>query len=101
MPVHTDISMKLPEIAAICRRFEVKELSLFGSAAGPSFRQDSDVDFLVEFLPGTQIGLIQFGLLQQELKTLLGRKVDLVLKSGLKPFIRESVLESSEPVYAG
>jgi uncharacterized protein len=101
MPVHADISMKLPEIAAICHRFKVKELSLFGSAVGPSFRQESDVDFLVEFLPGTQVGLIQFGLLQQELETLLGRKVDLVPKSGLKPLIRESVLQSSEPVYAG
>jgi predicted nucleotidyltransferase len=101
MPVHSDISMKSPEIAAICHHFEVKELSLFGSAVGPSFRRESDLDFLVEFLPGTQVGLIQFGLLQQELETLLGRKVDLVPKSGLKPFIRESVLQSSEPVYAG
>jgi len=101
MPVHSDISMKLPEIAAICHRFKVKELSLFGSAAAANFRQESDIDFLVEFLPGTQVGLIQFGLLQQELETLLKRKVDLVPKSGLKPLIRESVLRSSEPVYAG
>jgi uncharacterized protein len=101
MPSHSDILKNSPEIAAICRRFKVKELALFGSAAGPDFGQESDIDFLVEFPPGAQVGLIQFGLLQQELETLLGRKVDLVPKSGLKPLIRDRVLRSSEPVYAG
>ncbi len=101
MPIHVDLSIKLPEIAAICRRFEVRELSLFGSAVGSGFRPDSDIDLLVEFEHGAQIGLIQFGLLQEELELLLGRKVDLVPKSGLKPTIRERVLQSAEPVYAG
>ncbi|MBZ5529458.1 MAG: nucleotidyltransferase domain-containing protein [Acidobacteriia bacterium] len=96
MASRVDLSAKLPEIAAICRRFDVRELSLFG----PAFRTDSDLDFLIEFNPAARIGLIQLGLLQQELETLLGRKVDLVPKSGLKPLIRDSVLHSSEPVYA-
>jgi predicted nucleotidyltransferase len=101
MSFQLELSVKLPEIAAICRRFGVRELSLFGSALGSEFRHDSDVDFLVEFIPEVSAGLIQLGLLQQELESVLRRKVDLVPKSGLKPMIRETVLQVSEPVYAG
>ncbi len=39
-------------LAEICRRYDVKELSLFGSAAGGEMRPESDVDLMVEFEPG-------------------------------------------------
>ena len=97
----TNISEKRGEIAEICRRFGVRELLLFGSALGPDFREESDYDLLVEFETTAQIGLIQLGLLQQELERLLERKVDLVPKRGLKPMVRERVLEHTEPLYAG
>jgi len=89
------------EIAAICQRHGVQKLSLFGSALQQTLRQDSDFDFLVEFKPGAQVGLIEFGRLQLELETLLNRKVDLVSSSGLKPFVKERVLQSVELLYAG
>jgi hypothetical protein len=92
---------KRTEIATICRRYNVTELSLFGSALGPEFRDDSDVDFLVEFASGVPVGLLDLGKLQQELEALLRRKVDLVSKRGLKPLLREKVLQHAEPVYAG
>jgi predicted nucleotidyltransferase len=92
---------KQPEIAAICRRYNVRELALFGSALGPEFRQDSDIDLMVEFKSGARVGLLEFSKLQQELETLLCRKVDLVSKRGLKPVIRERVLQQAEAVYAG
>jgi len=101
MACRADISERLPQIAEICRRYGVRELSLFGSGLGPAFRADSDLDFLVEFKPGTPIGLLQLGQLQQDLESLLNRKVDLVPKRGLKPLIRERVLQRTEPVYAG
>jgi uncharacterized protein len=101
MPVPCEFSSKLPEIAAIGRRFQVQRLSLFGSSVGPEFRTESDFDLLVDFVPGAEIGLIRFGLLEQERENLLGRRVDLVPKFGLKPFIGDTVLESSVPVYAG
>jgi uncharacterized protein len=101
MPDRADISTKLPQIAEICRRYGVRELSLFGSGLGPDFRADSDLDFLVEFKPGVPIGLLQLGQLQQELERLLDRKVDLVPKRGLKPLIRERVLQRTEPVCTG
>jgi len=101
MPSRADISDKLPQIGEICRRYGVRELSLFGSGLGPNYRSDSDIDFLVDFNPGAQVGLVQLGRLQQELEALLERKVDLVPKRGLKPLIRERVLQNTEPVYAG
>ena len=92
---------KKTEIAAICRRYHVRELSLFGSALGPDFRPDSDVDLLVEFDSGVPVGLLQFGEMQAELEGLLHRKVDLVSKRGLRPLVRERILQQLEHVYAG
>jgi predicted nucleotidyltransferase len=92
---------KAGQIAEICRAYGVQQLMLFGSGLGPDFRPDSDWDLLVEFRPGTPIGLIRFVQLKQELEQLLQRKVDLVPKRGLKPAIRESVLEHAELLYAG
>ena len=101
MIAHTEVSGKLPQIAEICLRYGVRELLLFGSALGSDFTAGSDLDFLVEFHPSVRVGLVQLGRLQEELETLLRRKVDLVPKRGLKPLIRERVLEKAEPVYAG
>ncbi len=90
-----------PELAEICRRFNVQELSLFGSALRTDFRPDSDIDLLVEFKPDASVGLLDFSALQIELESLLQRKVDLVSKQGLKPVVRDRVLENLEPLYAG
>jgi predicted nucleotidyltransferase len=87
-------------LADLCRRHRVRELALFGSAARGEARPDSDIDVLVEFLPRAEIGLLDYAGLMLELSNLLGRKVDLVSKSGLKPSIRASVLKEARLVYA-
>ena len=87
-------------LAEICRRYQVRELSLFGSAARGEMRQDSDIDLLVEFLPGAEIGLLEHAGLMLDLSEVLGRRVDLVSKRGLKPLIRDSILAEAQPVYA-
>jgi predicted nucleotidyltransferase len=60
----------------------------------------SDIDLLVEFLPGKKIGLFEYAGMRIELEGLLQRKVDLVSKRGLKPLIREDVLSQTWKVYA-
>ena len=75
-------------LAEVCRRYGVKELSLFGSSARGEMRPESDVDIMVEFEPGVRIGLIKFESLVDELESLAGRRVDLVTKRGLKPWVR-------------
>ncbi len=87
-------------LAEFCRRNEVRELALFGSAVTGAFGEKSDVDFLVTFQPGTRVGFLTLARMQRELEGLLGRKVDLVPKGGLKPVIRDSVLESARVLYA-
>jgi|SRR5208282_4287490 len=91
---------QVSEIAKICRRHGVRELLLFGSALGPYFRMGSDIDLLVEFLPGKKIGLFEYAGMRMELERLLQRKVDLVSKRGLNPRIREEVLSKTWTVYA-
>lgn len=95
-----NIQIPREALAEICRRYHVRELALFGSAVRNDFRDDSDLDILVEFEPDARIGFIAFNALKRELVELLGREVDLVSKRGLNPLIRQSVLESSEVLYA-
>ena len=63
-------------------------------------KPESDIDILVEFEPDTPIGLWEFAGLEDELRDLLGRKVDLVSKRGLKPRVRPYVLRDAKVVYA-
>ncbi len=78
----------------------MRELSLFGSAVRNEMRPDSDLDLLVEFLPEAQVDLVDYAGLLLDLSRLLGRKVDLVSKNGLKPSIRTAVLEEARLLFA-
>lgn len=96
------LPIDLPSYEALddlCRRYEIKELAVFGSVTRDDFRDDSDVDILVEFHPGVHNGLFAFVRLQREIEEMFGRKVDLVPKDGLKPLIRDEVLASSQVIY--
>jgi predicted nucleotidyltransferase len=88
------------KIQDLCRRYEVTELSVFGSATRDDFTTDSDVDILVEFQDTARVGFLRLLSLQRELSALVGRQVDLVPKQGLKPLIRQEVLDSREIIYA-
>ena len=96
-----ETQVDVPSLAAVCRRYGVKELSLFGSAARGEMQPESDIDLMVEFEPGLRIGLIKFESLVEELELLAGRRVDLVTKRGLKPWIRPTVLKDAQVIYAG
>jgi hypothetical protein len=87
-------------LAELCRRYGVRELSLFGSAVRGEMRPESDIDIMVEFEPGTRVGIVKFESLAAELESMAGRRVDLVTKNGLKPWIRPSVLRDARVVYA-
>ena len=88
------------EIAEVCRRYQVKELAVFGSAARGAARQGSDVDLLVDFLPQARVSLIGHAAVERELSALLGRKVDLVSKRALTGALREEVLSEARLIYA-
>jgi predicted nucleotidyltransferase len=95
------IDIPQDRLAGICRRWMIRELSLFGSALRDDFRPESDIDVLVVFDPAAQWSLLDLVDLQQELGRLLGRPVDLVERSALRnPFRRQSILASRKVVYA-
>jgi hypothetical protein len=95
-----DAKVDAAKLADLCRRFGVRELSLFGSAVRGELGPDSDIDVLVEFDPAARIGIVKFESLVEGLEALVGRKIDLVTKNGLKPWIRPEVLREARVVYA-
>ena len=74
------------ELHEVLRRHGVTNPEIFGSAARGDDREDSDVDLLVDFAPGTSI--IDIIGIQRELEELLGVPVDLVPRNGLKERVR-------------
>ncbi len=88
------------QIAEICRRYRIAELSVFGSVAQGEDRPDSDVDLLYVSAPDSTSSLWELWELRDELAQLLGRKVDLVSKDNLHWVIRDRVLAETRPVYA-
>ncbi len=86
------------QIAKFCQAKGIRRLALFGSVLREDFRPDSDVDVLVEFLPGVRVGLA-FIRIQDELSALLGRSVDLHTAGSLSKYFRNQVLKEMETLY--
>jgi predicted nucleotidyltransferase len=89
------------KIADICRRYNVRKLSLFGSAAMGQERPDSDVDLLVEFVPGAAPGGFALVEMQAELEEVFqGRSVDLAFPSILRnPYRRRAIEPQLQTLY--
>ncbi len=96
------LERNLPALTELCRRFGVRRLDLFGSAATGHFDPArSDLDFLVEFETPPAGGFRgpYFGLLES-LETLFGRKVDLLTIPGLKnPYLRRQILSERRMLF--
>jgi len=97
-----DAPLHIPSevLTDFCRRYQVRELALFGSILGPDFSSSSDVDLLVTFEPAARVTFLTLARMQRELEALLGRDVDLIPKDGLKPVIRNQVLATARVLYA-
>ena len=99
--VKRNIEISQQKIADFCRKWKVTELALFGSVLNRDFRPDSDIDVLVSFSDDAQWSLFDLVRMQDELKEVFGREVDLVEKAALRnPFRRYSILRSKEVIYA-
>jgi len=94
------IQVDREQIAEFCRRHHIRRLALFGSVLTERFRPDSDVDVLVEFVPGSHVGLFEIAGMEQELSEMLGREVDLRTPNDLSPYFRDDVLRKAEVQYA-
>jgi predicted nucleotidyltransferase len=96
------LNIKIPrgKIIEFCRRNHITSLSLFGSALRDDFREDSDIDLLVEFDSNHIPGLIRLAGMEIELTEILGRKVDLRTPQDLSRYFRQEVVDNAEVQYA-
>jgi len=97
------IKVSKNRIADFCARWNVTEMSIFGSSLRADFRPDSDVDVLVSFAPQANVSLFDMVHMQDELKAIFGREVDLVSKRGVETsrnyLRRKAILESAEVIH--
>lgn len=100
-----EFKFQLPQQALIefCQRWKIKELYFFGSVLREDFRPDSDIDVMVTFQADANWGLLEFVRMKRELKTLLGREVDLITKKSIEQssnwIRRQEILGTAQPVY--
>ncbi len=74
----------LNEIAEFCKRWKVQELAVFGSALREDFGPESDIDLIVTFEEGADWSLLDHIRMQEELRDIFGREVDLVTKRAVE-----------------
>lgn len=91
-------------IAGFCRKWKIVEFAFFGSVLRDDFRPQSDVDVLVRFAPDATHSLFDLVHMQDELRGLLGRDVDLVERTAIERsrnyLRRRAILGTAEVVYA-
>jgi uncharacterized protein len=99
MKVRDGIEVDAAALARICARYGICELSLFGSALGPDFGPDSDIDLLYDLEEDAQLGWEIVDLVA-ELEALFGRPVDLVGRRSIHWLIRDDVLATARTLHA-
>jgi predicted nucleotidyltransferase len=97
------IQIPFKQIEGFCCRWKIKEFALFGSVLREDFRPDSDIDVLVTFAADAHWSLFDLVSMQEELKHILGREVDLVERRSVERsenyIRRRHILQSQEPIY--
>lgn len=97
-------SIPQEEIIRFCRRWQVRELALFGSALRADFKPESDVDLLVSFHRNADWGLFDHVQMRLDLESIFKRKVDLVTRRALEQsqngLLRECILNTARVIFA-
>ncbi len=95
------VQSRLDDVRSLCAKHHVRRLDLFGSATGQNFDDESDLDFAVEFAPPPHVRLADayFGLLE-DLRSVFGRQVDLVMESAIRNrYFREELNATKVSLY--
>jgi len=100
-PVAQKLRISQTKLAALCRKYGIAKLSLFGSASRNELTPESDVDLMVEFLPDSRASLFDVVAMQDEFPAAFGgRKVDIVTPEILlNPHRRDSIVPDLKPIY--
>ena len=98
------INPELPALRDFCEKWRVKELAVFGSYARGDFRDDSDIDLVIDHQEDAEWDLSDGAEMRRELSRILGKEVDLLTRYALDHtsnwLFRKIVLSSMETVYA-
>jgi hypothetical protein len=98
--LHTQVLIDPALMANFCRKHGVARLLVYGSVLRSDFDPAcSDIDLLVEFLPGVHRGLFKLVEMRHELVRMIGREVDLTTPGSLSKYFRQDVLNSAEILY--
>jgi uncharacterized protein len=84
------------DILRVAEQHGASNVRLFGSIARGEADESSDIDLLVDLEPGRS--LLDHAALILDLEELLGRKVDVATEKGLRPIVRERVLQDATPL---
>ena len=100
-PVPQKLRVSQTKLDALCRKYGVAKLSLFGSASRGELTPESDVDLMVEFLPDSRTSLFDITAMQDEFSDALGgRKVDIATPEILRnPFRRDAIVPDLRLIY--
>ncbi len=99
--MNPNVTLDREALGAFCRKWRIRELSLFGSALRDDFNPESDLDFLVSFEPDAGWDLFDLVDMKAELEAQVGRPVDLVEKEALRnPWRKYAILQTREVLYA-
>ncbi|MBI5670151.1 MAG: nucleotidyltransferase domain-containing protein [Chloroflexi bacterium] len=93
------IAVSQDELAAFCHKYRVRKLSLFGSVLRADFRDDSDIDVLVEFEPDAVVDLFDIVEMEITLAEMFDRKVDVRTPQDLSRHFRQRVIDTAEILY--
>ncbi|WP_353671880.1 nucleotidyltransferase family protein [Synechocystis sp. LKSZ1] len=93
----------MDKIADFCHKWQILEFALFGSVLRDDFCSESDIDVMVQFHPEAHPTLFDLSEMEDELKTLFQRDVDLVTRKGIEasrnPLRRQAILRSAQVIY--
>lgn len=99
--MNSQVQLEREFLAEFCRKWRIRELSIFGSALRSDFGPDSDLDFLVSFQPETPLDLFDLLDMKEELEIRFSRPVDLVEKEALRnPWRKYEIMRTREVIYA-
>lgn len=99
-----NIDLPKDKIAEFCKKWKIREFSIFGSVLREDFQPDSDIDVLVTFSEDAKHTLFDMVHMKEEIEQIFGRKVDLVSRRGVESsrnYLRkEAILGTAEAIYA-
>ena len=98
-----NITIPYKKVADFCTQWKIKELAFFGSVLRDDFGSESDIDILATFAPDVTWTLFDHVTMQDQLKAIFGRKVDLISRRAIERspnhLRRNAILNTAESIY--